>query len=430
MIKRLLLSVLLLTAFCGVANADLVDALGRLRNSNFLGTGHDQPQTLFDTKQIFDKNPLFWDDQEVSGGGTSSSHSTATAATVLAVSTNTAGVRTRQSFMWMNYQPAKVQHVIQTGCLIASGGGSGIEAYAGQLNDDNGVAFFYDEGTVKTLIRTSTSGSVVNNTTNQSDWDDPMDGTGRSGKTVDWTKGQVFIVSYGWLGIDAVVFSMKIDGEVWVVNVKKHANIINPPYMSTANLPLRWSIENDGTGVASSTVIQCSTIISEGGTENFGLLQYLSTKGTHVDCATENTTYAIAGIRLKSTHLGASINIENITIATPTANGHFEWDLVINPVVTGTFVYQDRRNGSIQAALASGAGPTVTFNEEDVIGGGMVISGGGSARGGGGERGINNARRIGSAIDGTVDTIVLCATPIMGASGIDIEASIDYKELN
>lgn len=62
--------------------------------------------------------------------------------------------------------------------------------------------------------------------------------------------------------------------------------------------------------------------------------------------------------------------------------------------------------------------------------GGIELAGSGSAKGGRGDRGINNARRIGSAIDGTVDTLVLCVTPIFGASNIDINASIDLKEAN
>ena len=430
--KYTLLIGLLLIAFCGTVNADLLDSHGHLQHSNFLGTGNDNPGTVFDTKQIFDNNPLFWDDAEVSGSGTSSTHSVDKASSTLAVSATTAGVRTRQTFMWHNYQPAKIQHIVMTGCLIGSvGGGTGITVYAGQLNDENGVAFFYDEGTVKTLIRTKTSGSVVNNTVSQSDWDDPMlDGTGRSHKTIDWTKDQVFIISYGWLGSDAVVFSTKIDGEVWVLHVIEGSNVASVPYMSTPNLPLRWSIENDGTGLASTTIQQCSTVISEGETKDIGVKQYLSTSGTHVDCATENIIYAIHGIRLKAANLGATIKLEDISIATDTASGHFEWFIVFNPTVTGTFVYGDRTNSSVQTASSAGAGATATFNEQDVITGGIVMAGGGAAKGGGGERGINNARRIGSDISGTVDTVVLCARPIFGASAIDIEATETYREIN
>ena len=45
-----------------------IDAFGRSRTSS--------PETIFESKQIFDNQPLFWDDQEVSGGGTSVGFST------------------------------------------------------------------------------------------------------------------------------------------------------------------------------------------------------------------------------------------------------------------------------------------------------------------------------------------------------------------
>jgi hypothetical protein len=410
-------------------NQSLVDSKGRLRHSNFMGTGNDVPLTIFDTKQIFDSNPLFWDDQQVSGTATSV-HSVNEASSTLGVSLNTAGVRTRQSFMWHNYQPAKVQHIIQTGVLILTGGGTGITVYVIQGEDNNGLGFFYDEGVVKTLVRTKTSGSVVNNTESQANWDDPMDGTGRSGKTIDWTKEQIFGVSYGWLGVDAVVFWLKVDGEVYVVNIVENSNNMDVPYISSPNLPLRWRIENDGTGAASTTKHTCGTVITEGGTENFGNLQHASTSGTHVDLATENVIYPIIGIRLKAARLGASVLVETVTVATNTASGHFDWFLVFNPSVTGTFTYTDRASSSVQVAVASGAGPTATVSEQDIITGGIVIAGSGSAKGGGGDKGIANARRIGSSIAGTPDTVVLCVKPIMGASGIDIEASVDYREIN
>lgn len=408
----------------------LLDSKGRLRHSNFMGTGYDQPFTIFDTKQIFDNNPQFWDDDQVSGAGTSSVHSVDKASSTLAVSITTAGVRTRQTFMCHNYQPAKVQHVIQTGTLIASGGGTGIKVYVGELNDDNGVAYFYDEGILKTLIRTKTSGSIVDNTESQASWDDPMGGSGRSGKTVDFTKGQIFGISYGWLGFDAVVFWLKIDAEVYVVNIMEGANLVNVPYMSTPNLPLRWSIENDGTGAASTTIHQCSTALSEGGQQDIGELRYLSTSGTHVTCAAENTVYAIIGMKLKAANLGASIKMIDIELATNTANGNFEWFLVFNPVVTGTFVYNDRTNSSIQAAIASGSGPTVTFNEQDVVTGGISMAGSGTVKIGQTEKGIENARRIGADIAGLADTLVLCVRPIMGATSVDIEGTTTRREIN
>ena len=95
-----------------------IDAFGRQRVSN--------PEMIFNSKQLFDNQPLYWNDIEESGSGTSSTYSALTASSVLAVTANTAGKRTRQTYMRFNYQPSKSQLVYITGVLKKSGGGSGI----------------------------------------------------------------------------------------------------------------------------------------------------------------------------------------------------------------------------------------------------------------------------------------------------------------
>ena len=94
------------------------DPFGRLRVS--------QPFTLFDSKQIYDNQPFYWDDQEVSGSGTSSTHSAARASSTMAVAASTAGRRVRQTFQSFNYTAGKGQLIICTGVLDKSGGGAGI----------------------------------------------------------------------------------------------------------------------------------------------------------------------------------------------------------------------------------------------------------------------------------------------------------------
>ena len=58
-----------------------LDAFGRLRVS--------EPQTLFDSKQTIDNQPLFWDEELESGAGITSAHSTDRASTVLTSTLNT-----------------------------------------------------------------------------------------------------------------------------------------------------------------------------------------------------------------------------------------------------------------------------------------------------------------------------------------------------
>lgn len=396
------------------------DAFGRLRTS--------QPETLFDSKQIFDNQPLFWDDQETSGTGTSSTHSVDTASTTLSVSATTAGTRTKQTFQRFNYQPGKSQLAYLTG-VLASGGGTGIIRRAGLFDDDNGVFFEDNAGTLRAVVRTSTSGSPVDNATASTSWNiDPMDGTGPSGITLDLTKAQILVIDFEWLGVGRVRFGFNVDGVTYYCHEVLNANNVSTVYMSTPNLPVRYQIINDGTGAASTLVQICSSIQSEGGAKGIGVVRSSSTDGTHVDANTKNTWYAIKGIRLKSGYIGATVDILSIDLQLQTASSQIHWALFLNPTVAGTFTYGDETNSAVQSASGATAN-TVT--------GGIMLESGflesaGVASGSAGSLNteVRNLLTLGSAINGTVDEIVLCAKPIGGSTNVDVEGSITWQELS
>lgn len=383
------------------------DAFGRLRVSN--------PVTLFDSKQIFDNLPLFWDDQEVSGSGTSSTYSQAMASTTMGVSATTTGKRVRQTFMCFNYQPGKSQLIFTTGVLDKSGGGAGITRAWGYFNDDNGLFLRDNEGTIELVRRTSTSGSAVDNAVSQSSWNlDTMDGTGSSGITLDFTKTQILIIDFEWLGVGRVRMGFVVDGKIYYAHEFNNANNLSTVYMSTPNLPLRYEIENDGTGVASEIEHICSSVISEGGNEELGTLRHKDSGS--VSSLANTATYAILGIRLKSTTTCGVVKIENIS-SIATSNDQFHWELRLNPTIAGTFTYSDETNSVVQTATGSNAN-TVTGGTE--IDGGYVTT----------TQAITftipNALRIGSAIDGTPDELVLVVTPI--TNNMTMQASITWRE--
>jgi hypothetical protein len=397
------------------AVAGNTDAFGRLRIA--------QPETLFDSKQLFDDAPLYFDDSETSGSGTGSSHSTNKAATTMSVSATTAGTRVRQTFQRFNYQPGKSQLILVTGNLRASGGGSGVKSCMGYFDDQNGFYYSVDEGTLKIVKRSYISGSAVDTEVEQSSWNgDTMDGTGASGKTLDETKSIIFWVAFEWLGVGSAFCGFVIDGEFITAHTFHHSNGIASTYMSTPNLPIRYEISNDGTGAASSMEHICSTVISEGGAQNIGVIRYKSTEGTHVDANTANTVYAVVGLRLKTTHADEVVNIESVSMINAQADD-FEWLLLFNPTVAGTFTYSNETNSSCQTAIGATAN-TVTGGTP--IDGGMVKAG---SNAGSIAKRVSNALRLGVDIAGTtVDEIVLCVRPL--TNGADIEGSITWRELS
>lgn len=391
-----------------------LDAFGRLRIS--------EPYTLFDSKQIIDNQPLYFDDQEVSGSGTSSTHSVDRASSVMGVSASTAGKRVRQTFQRFNYQEGKSQLIMCTGILMASGGGSGIITRMGYFDDDNGVFVSEDSTGVSFTIRSNVTGSPVDTTVAQADWNgDKMDGTGLSGITLDTSKTQIYWSDMEWLGVGAVRCGFVVAGEFITCHTFKHANIEDSVYTSAPNNPIRYEIENTGAGAASTMEHICSTVISEGGRKPYGCIHYDSTAGTPLAASTSGTLYACIGIRLKSSALQQNVDLINISVMN-TSSQDFEWLIAFNPTVSGTFTYSDLGFSSLQTAKGVTAN-TVT-GAPYIFEGGFVKSGASSGDVSGA---LQNAIRLGSAIDGTPDEIVLCVRPL--ANNATIEAGMTWQEI-
>lgn len=395
------------------ADSGSIDAFGRLRVSN--------PYTIFDSKQLYDTQPLFWDDAETSGGGTSSAHNAATAATTISVSATTAGKRVRQTFMRFNYQPGKSHLVLMTGRMSA--GGAGITMNVGYFDDDNGL-FFQKSGSILYAVRrTKTSGSVVDNKVAQSSWNlDTLDGNGPSGITLDTTATQIYAIDFEWLGVGRVRMGFVINGLIIYCHEFLHANVLSVVYMSIPNLPLRYSIENSGAGAAASLDHICSTVISEGGVERNGIIRSANNGVTHINANVVGDTYALIGLRLKSTHLAATINVILESTIALTADNYL-WDIRFNPTVAGTFTYNDVSNSAVQVAKGDAAGnPSAT-----TVTGGQVIRSE-YARGNAPESAeILTVRHLGASLAGVRDTIVLCVTPL--SANLDITGSLTWREL-
>jgi len=294
-------------------------------------------------------------------------------------------------------------------------------------DDDNGVFFQNDGGTLKVVVRSSTSGSAVDTKIAQSDWNgDTLDGTGSSGVTLDPDKTQIFWMDFEWLGTGTVRFGFFIDGQAIICHKVNNANTLSDVYMSTPNLPLRYELDNDGTGGASTLKQICSTVISEGGVANRGLFRHIGTENTALTAVTGGAYYALVGIRLKTTHLGATVIPIDVSLFCSN-NNDIHWELRLNPTVANTFTYGDITNSAVQFALG-GSTNTVTGGTE-LTGGYIAASGaGGNASASGGGSLINEVA-LGAAIDGTRDTLVLVVMPVgTGTLNATVHGDINFRE--
>ena len=410
-----------------IKNGPQLDAFGRHRVS--------MPETLFDSKNIYDdpdiantleNQPLLYDNVEVSGTGTSTTYNTNQSSQTIKVSATTAGRRIRQTFMRFNYQPGKSQQVNMS--FLIGNCNSGNTKREGYFDDKNGIFLEASGSEYKIVQRSYTTGTAVDTAIAQSNWNyDKLDGTGVSGVAIDFTKTQILFIDLEWLGVGDVRVGFVIDNKILYVHTFHNANTITKVYMTTPNLPLRSEISNDGTGIADELTQICSTVISEGGSQELGSLRYASTAGAAVSCTTENLVYAVLGMRLKSNYIGCTIKQLNMWMQIQSASDQIEWILKRNPTVAGTFSYTGRPQSAAEIALGASAN-TVTGGY-DILGG--SCESGGTSSGSAGSTGIrtDNAIRLGSSVAGVVDTLVLCARPVGGSTSVLVEGGVTWREL-
>jgi len=306
------------------------DAFGRLRVS--------MPETLLDLKQTRDNLPLFYDDSEVSGSGTTSTHSVNTSTTTMGVAETTAGHRVRQSKLWGNYQPGKSQFIALTFADMVST--SGVRKMAGYFWDRWGIYFKHEDGVANIGIRTYNTGSAVDEDVIQSNWNlDTFDGSGDSGNPsgilIDFSKTLIWVTDYQWLGVGRVRVGFEIGGTLYYAHEFLHANLEDEVFMSNPNSPIRYEIKNDGTGAASTMSHICATIMSEGGQDQTAITSYESRNGTVIALANQDIFTPVLSFRKKSTAPCTKVNPIDISVVL-TTNTNYEWALFLNPTIAGT----------------------------------------------------------------------------------------------
>jgi hypothetical protein len=385
-----------------------LDAFGRLRIS--------EPQTIFDSKQLNDSQPLFWDDAVLSGAGTSSTFNTNQSSTTIAVGVTTAGSRARQTFRSFNYQPGKSTQIFMT--FVMGANAAGITRRVGQFSTNNGMYFELAGSTKNIVTRTYTSGSPVNTAVAQSSWNlDKLDGSGAaggnpSGYTLDLTKTQILCIDYEWLGVGSQRFGFVIDGKLIYVHQVNNANSLTLVYMQTPNLPLRYEITNDGSGAAAGLTHICATVIVEGGRDETGILKSVDRGTTALTTLNDSDLYPLIALRLKSTHLGATVVPKSMSLIC-TSTAAYRWAFLLNPTITGTALsFTGITNSPVEADVARTNATKVTAAT-----GTQLTSGYGQASAEGALTvDLKSDLSMGSSIAGTADILVLAVQRLTGTT--------------
>ncbi len=204
----------------------------------------------------------------------------------------------------------------------------------------------------------------------QANWDDPMDGTGASGMTLDQTKLNVFAIQYQYLGAGAIRLFVESDttGMFVLVHAINYANLNTEP--STHNPNFHFGIWVNNKGTTSDLIVKSSSYgyFVEGKTEFIELHQPEFATGIQ-EKTSVTSEVAILTIRNKATYVSKTnfidINIQGIasSIEASSANNLANIRIVRNTTLGGVPSYSDI-NTSDSVIEIDTAGTTLTGGQE------------------------------------------------------------------
>ncbi len=393
-----------------------IDAFGRLRVA--------EPTTLFDSKFLYGKAPQVWDEVLQDGNSVWSQENFS-----VTISTSAASAFViRQTLAHFNYQPGKSNVTFLTGVLAPetniikrAGLFQGLSAAPYNLTDG-----MYLEVTTEgpSFNIAKTVGGVTTITKiPQSNWNvDPFNGTGSSQINIDFTKGQILIIDYEWLGLGRVRFGFVLNGKIIYAHYENHLNELTTPYITSSNQPVRYEIRQTGAGSGSMTQV-CSTVITEGGEENVGSALTVELSGNQ----TVNSAYTpILGIRTAPQFRDLVVKIQQVDLFN-TGNSDMQWKIIIDPTIIGGNLTWIRTgtSGTSPVEYAFGSGSYTLSGGYSIYS--NFVSRGTSAGSVGTGDILGNLGRIGQYINGTPQIIIIAARGISGSTSCWASANLLIK---
>jgi hypothetical protein len=217
------------------------------------------------------------------------------------------GKQINQTRKYNTYQPGKSTLVLLTGIIqpeVTDTPSQYIGRF-GYFDSKNGLFFACDgNGDISVNVRNEGDLDI---SIPQSDWNvDKMNGNGNSGFNLDFSKTQLFVIDFEWLGIGRIRFGFYVYGKIYYCHQVNNINVLDKPYMKTANLPIRYELEGISGALGTASIRQiCATSISEGGYNpighpfSFGLTGTISTNQTEF-----RPLFALSGLNRVSGQTG------------------------------------------------------------------------------------------------------------------------------
>jgi hypothetical protein len=381
------------------------DSFSRMRVST--------PQVIFNSMEPVEKKEFAYSSAVVGSG--IATYVANTASHAFELSAANGDKATRSSKKLAEYIPGTSIMIFCTGVMGA--GAANSRQRMGLFDDKNGVFFEQRDGVMGITFRTYTSGTAVDTHVSRADWNfDPMDGTGKNGLNLDFTKTQIFIIDLQWLGVGRVRFGFDVDGKVYYAHEMLNANNKTQVYMTTPRLPVRYEVENTGASAAQTDFrMICASVVSEGGNASDQFPR--STSNGITGIGTSTTKKPVLSLRINSGYVNAAnIRLSDLSVVT-TAKADHLFELWLNPTLTGASwgrVTNGIADKDVAASAVTGGTRLGAIYTSELTRGGLAKL-------------QNKQFVLGSELTGVADIFTITATTLSGTD--TAYASIDYEEL-
>lgn len=354
-------------------------------------------ETAFFNTFQYGKETDVWDEFTANGGA--AAHNPTTNNVDMTVDGTLGSIVVRQTRNVQRYIPGRqstLAYAVRMETPVV-----GIRRRFGLFDEGDGF-YFEDAGVINVgsglpeynvVIRSSTSGSVVETRVPRSQWNaDKLDGNGPSKITADPVNQQLINFEYEWYGAGQVKIGFAIDGRTHTIHTFNHANILNLPWCATPFLPIRLEIENvtGAAGTAGTHYLYqgSNSLISEGTPDKLGIAQNVTAPIIGTTLTGANKWYPVLSIRLQPDQLKGIVLPRFFQTAT-IDNTNIFYRLVRNPVIppevaldaNGPQPWLDMKDPNAFTQYQTYITPAeiLEANQGSALDSGFVVSGGGGS---------------------------------------------------
>lgn len=388
-----------------------LDAFGRLRVS--------QITSLLEVTHVYDKRPEIVD--EVTGGTVISSADTINAKVVMS-GTGANSYVIRQTFQSAVYQPGKSQIMeasfsnFQLQSNVVKRVGTFTTSTASTYNANMDGFFLESNGITNKISFQVWKSGTLTYSADTSDWDSSE----VNPSTIDWTKTNLMLVDYQWLGVGRIRFGMVLSGLTYYFYENYAVNNLSNVYMSSASKPIRYELKTSG-GTGMFDMI-CSQVSMEGSlNELINTLGVIGpTSGTTF--STVNTKYAFLGIKMNTGYENISPLLRQIDIIN-TSNDDYFCTVEIAPTISGSYSFSATTEPEVLYSVGNGS---QTISTSGRIIGAFVGESGTSAKSS--FQLIDSQLVPGKKLNGSAQELWICVTPLGANASFNGSINLEYRK--